>query len=407
MSSGERVSQLERLKERAKEALSKPPSIGPDLDLSSFKLESDAPKDWMTDDLVERAQTVGVDLSGKGRAGTYLQLDHYAMLEKVTAGGVEVMSISRALETYDWLMDYYWKALNVDQDKFTALAELKRTEGYFIRAKKGAKIEFPVQACLYMRTPKIAQNVHNIIIVEEDAELHVITGCATPRRAEGLHIGVSEFYVKKGGKLTFTMIHGWAEGVDVRPRTGVILEDGAEFISIYVNLNPVRTFQSMPHVYLEGVNSKANLTSIVAASNRSYFDIGGAAYLRAEGARAEIISRTIAKDEATIIARGVIIGEADHVKGHLECRGIMLTPSSVISAIPQLEAKAKDLELSHEAAVGKIAEEEIQYLMARGFSEEEATSIIIRGFMDINVEGLPPMLAAQIKKALDITAKSL
>ena len=304
-------------------------------------------------------------------------------------------------------MDYYWKAISVDTDKFTALAELKRTEGYFIRAKKGAKIEFPVQACLYLKTPKIAQNVHNIIIVEEDAELHVITGCVTPRVAEGLHVGVSEFYVKKGGKLTFTMIHGWTEGIDVRPRTAVILEEDATFTNIYVNLNPVRTFQAIPKVYLEGRNARANLTSIIAASSKAYFDVGGAAYLRAENTKAEIISRAIAKDEATVIARGIIVGERDCVKGHLECRGIMLSPTSVISAVPQLEARARDVELSHEAAVGKIAEEEIYYLMARGFNEDEATSIIIRGFMDVDVKGLPPMLAAQIKKALDITAKSL
>ncbi len=407
MSSRARAEQIDHIKKKAEAAITKPPSLGPDLDFSKFKLEAEKPKDWLTEDLMERAQIVGVDLSEKERSGTYLQLDHYAMLEKVTAGGVEVMSISRALEKYEWLIDYYWKAISVDVDKFTALAELKRTEGYFIRAKKGAKIEFPVQACLYLKTPKIAQNVHNIIIVEENAELHVITGCVTPRVAEGLHVGVSEFYVKKGGKLTFTMIHGWTEGIDVRPRTAVILEEDAAFTNIYVNLNPVRTFQAIPKVYLEGRNARANLTSIIAASSKAYFDVGGAAYLRAENTKAEIISRAIAKDEATVIARGIIVGERDCVKGHLECRGIMLSPTSVISAIPQLEARARDVELSHEAAVGKIAEEEIYYLMARGFNEDEATSIIIRGFMDVDVKGLPPMLAAQIKKALDITAKSL
>ncbi|MHC1601027.1 MAG: SufB/SufD family protein [Candidatus Nezhaarchaeales archaeon] len=407
MSSRARVKQIDYLKKKAEEAITKPPSLGPDLDLSKFKLEAERPKDWLTEDLMERVQIVGIDLSEKERSGTYLQLDHYAMLEKVTAGGVEVMSISKALEKYEWLIDYYWKAISVDTDKFTALAELKRTEGYFIRAKKGAKVEFPVQACLYLRTPRIAQNVHNIIIVEEDAELHVITGCATPKVAEGLHVGVSEFYVKKGGKLTFTMIHGWAEGVDVRPRTAAILEEDATFTNIYVNLNPVRTFQAMPKVYLEGRNARANLTSIIAASSKTHFDIGGAVYLRAENTKAEIISRTVAKDEATVIARGIIVGERDGVKGHLECRGIMLSSTSIISAVPQLEARARDVELSHEAAVGKIAEEEIYYLMARGFNEDEATSIIIRGFMDVDVRGLPPMLAAQIKKALDITAKSL
>jgi len=395
------------LKKKAEEALTKPPAFGPDLDLSKYRYEAEKPKDWLTEDLIERAETVGVDLSERERSGTYLQLDHYSIIEKATAGGVEVMSISKALENYDWLLDYYWKALSVDMDKFTALAEVKRTEGYFIRAKKGVKIDLPIQACLYLKTPRVAQNVHNIIIVEEGAELHVITGCVTPKRAEGLHIGVSEFYVKKGGKLTFTMIHGWTEGVDVRPRTGVMLEDDASYTSIYVNLNPVRTLQMMPKVYLDGRNARCYLASIIAASKSSYFDVGGATYLRAENTKAEIVSKTVAKDEAYVAARGIIVGERDGVKGHLECRGMLLSPKSVILAIPELEARARDVELSHEAAVGKIAEEEIYYLMARGFSKEEATSIIIRGFMNVDVKGLPPALALQIKKALDISAKSL
>jgi Fe-S cluster assembly scaffold protein SufB len=406
MSSGARA-KIEQLKKKAEEALAKPPAFGPDLDLSKYKYEAEKPKDWLTKDLAERAELVGIDLGERQRAGTYLQLDHFSIIEKATAGGVEVMSISKALESYEWLADYYWRALSVDTDKFTALAEVKRTEGYFIRAKKGVKVDFPIQACLFLRTPRVAQNVHNIIVVEEGAELHVITGCATPRVAEGLHVGVSEFYVKRGGKLSFAMIHGWAEGVDVRPRTGVILEEDASFTSIYVNLNPVKTLQMMPKVYLEGRNAKCYLASIIAASGKSHFDVGGATYLRAEGTKAEIVSRTVAKDEAFVAARGLMVGESEGVKGHLECRGIMLSPMSVVVAIPELEAKAKNVELSHEAAVGKIAEEEVYYLMTRGFSEEEATSIIIRGFMDVDVKGLPPVLIQQIRRALDVTAKSL
>ncbi|MCS7139572.1 MAG: SufD family Fe-S cluster assembly protein [Candidatus Nezhaarchaeota archaeon] len=402
-----RAEYLDEIKRKAKEALTKPPKFGPDLDLLKFKFEAEKPRDWLTDDLMERAKTVGIDFSEKERAGTYFQIDHFAILEKAAASGLEVMSTSSALEKYDWLLDYYWRALKVDTDKFTALAEVKGVGGYFMRAKAGAKISFPVQACLYLRTPKVAQGVHNIIIVEEGAELHVITGCTAPKITEGLHVGISEFYVKRGGKLTFTMIHGWTENVDVRPRTAVIVEEDATFTNIYVNLNPVRTFQAMPTVYLNGKNAKTNLTSIIAATGNSHFDVGGAVYLRSEGAKAEVISKTVAKDRAFVIARGIIVSEMNGVKGHLECKGIMLSPTSTILAIPELEARAKDVELSHEAAIGKIAEEEVYYLMTRGFSEEEATSIIIRGFMDVDVKGLPPLLGAQIKKAIDIAAKGL
>ena len=90
--------------------------------------------------------------------------------------------------------------------------------------------------------------MHNVIIAEEGSELHIITGCATAAmiEREGLHIGISEFYVKKGAKITFTMIHNWAPRMAVRPRSGIIIEEGGTFLSNYVCLKPVRTLQMYP-----------------------------------------------------------------------------------------------------------------------------------------------------------------
>ena len=96
------------------------------------------------------------------------------------------------------------------------------------------------QSCLYIAKEGFSQNVHNIVIAEEDSELHIITGCATaPHLMSGLHVGISEFYVKKGAKLVFTMIHDWGENVNVRPRTVTMVEEGGTIISNYISLRPV------------------------------------------------------------------------------------------------------------------------------------------------------------------------
>lgn len=397
---------IKDVKERAKKSIDKPPVLGLDLDISKFKFSSEV-HEFISRDLEEKASSIGVDVSGKGRAGNYLQIDSSIVFEESSHSGIEIISISKALETYDWLLDYYWKALDVDMDKFTALSELKGSGGVFIRVKSGVKVELPVQACFYLKSSGFSQNVHNIIIVEENAELNVLTGCASPRINEGLHIGVSEFYVKKGGKLTYTMIHSWSEGIDVRPRTGVVLEDSASFINIYINVNPAKSIQTMPIVYLNGINSRASLISVVLASGNSFFDIGGAAYLKGDRSRAEITSKNIAKDDSKIISRGLIVGEGHECRGHLECRGLLLSAKSIIQAIPQLEARIMDATLSHEAAIGKLSEDEIYYLMAKGFNEDEAISIIIRGFMDIGIPDLPPMLNRYLKLVLDGVSKKL
>ena len=251
--------------------------------------------------------------------------------------------------------------------------------------------------------------VHNIIIAEENSELHIITGCAThPMQASGLHLGVSEFYIKKGARVTFTMIHNWAPEIAVRPRSAAIIEEDGIFLSNFVCMKPVRTLQMYPAAKCVGENSVVRFNSVLVAPPGSHLDVGSRVLLEGVGSRAEIISRTITTG-GDIIARGHIAGSAKDVKGHLECRGLILSEEQggIIHAIPELRGELAGIDLSHEAAVGKIAEEEVEYLMARGLTRDEATAAIVRGFLRVDIEGLPPQLAAELKQAVDTSEKEL
>ena len=135
-------------------------------------------------------------------------------------------------------------------------------------------------------------------------------------------------------------------------------------------------------------------------------DVGSRAILEARGSRAEIVARAITTG-GSIIARGHLVRQVADVKGHLECRGLIMGDSGNISAIPELKGTQAGVDLSHEAAVGKIAEEEVEYLMARGLTRDEATSAIIRGFLKVDIEGLPPMLNAEMQKAIADSEKDL
>ncbi|MDP2800036.1 MAG: SufD family Fe-S cluster assembly protein, partial [Deltaproteobacteria bacterium] len=128
--------------------------------------------------------------------------------------------------------------------------------------------------------------------------------------------------------------------------------------------------------------------------------------LKAPDTRAEIISRAISTG-GKIIARGLLVGEVPGIKAHLECKGLILSEKGIIRAIPELEGQASGVDMSHEAAVGKIAQEEIEYLMARGLSEEEATSTIVRGFLNVQIDGLPAELQAEIDAAVKESEKAL
>jgi len=399
-------------KTQAAQAKDKKATFGTDVDLLKYQLLSDDNTDPLDLEGLtheDRAKIIqsGVDLDEQNRAGTFLQADNRIVHCAVKQPGLEVLPMAQAMEEHPWLEEFYWQAVPVDADKYTAQAELHFQNGYFIRALEGQRVTTPIQACLYMKHNNTAQNVHNIIIAEEGSELNIITGCATaPSLQSGIHIGISEFYVKRGAKLTFTMIHDWAEEVMVRPRSGIVVEEDGLFLSNYVSLRPVRSLQMYPTTRLIGPGAVARFHSILLAPPGCELDTGARVVLEASNTRAEIISRTITTG-GVIKARGHLIGLKPNVKAHLECHGLILADEGIIHAIPELEAHRSGAEMSHEAAVGKIAEEEIEYLMARGLSEEEATATIVRGFLNVQIEGLPPELQAKVDKAIEESEKSM
>jgi len=407
------IKSSESYRKKAREAAKKPATYGEDIDLSEYSSSAEeqaymAEPGKLSSKAKKKMLEAGVELEDLSRrSGTYIHMNNTPVHSSIQGEGVEVMPVSKALEKHDWLADYWWKATEVDTDKYTASIELSGSDGYFIRTLPGHKTLFPVQTCLYMEKAKFAQNVHNIIIAEEGSELDIITGCTTASAEEpGLHMGVSEFYIKKGAKVTFTMIHSWNPAVAVRPRTGVVVEENGLFLSNYVLMKPVHSLQMYPSARCVGENAAVRYNSILVAGKGSNLDVGSKTILSARGCKTEIISRAITTG-GKIIARGYIEGDAPDVKGHLECRGIILEGNGSIHAIPELKGNLAGIDLSHEAAVGKIAEEEVEYLMARGLTRNEATATIVRGFLRVDIQGLPPMLGAEIERTVEASEKEL
>ena len=308
------------------------------------------------------------------------------------------MDTKAALKKYSWLEDYMWKLVSKDKDEYTKKVAEDYSGGYFMRILPGAEITFPLQSCLMITQRNLEQRIHNIIIAEENSKAHIITSCVQHSSVpKASHLGISEIYVKKGAMLNFTMIHQWSENTLVRPRTGSQVQDKATFVSNYVCMRPVRDIQMYPVAYCEGEDSRVSFNSILYGQKNSQLDIGSKAILTGKGSRAEMISRAITREGSKMIIRGMIEGDSSDCKGHLECRGLIMDDESFMQSIPELIAKKKGVEITHEAAVGKISEKEITYLMTRKISREQAVSLIIRGFMDVNILGLPDSLNAEIK----------
>jgi Fe-S cluster assembly scaffold protein SufB len=359
----------------------------------------------LTDEDAARMLTVGVDVSGESpRRASFVQVDQTRHTARSGQEGIEVMDVASALAEYRWLEQYWWRALSASQDQYTRAADEVEPSGYFVRALPNARVEVPVQTCMYLKTPGAAQKLHNIIIAEEGAALTLVTGCATATAGQrGLHIGASEFYVGRGATINFTMIHNWGKEVEVRPRSAAIVGEGGVFGSNFFCFRPVRVLQMYPTVSLAGPGARTTMNAVLAAAPESSLDVGSRIRLQAEGTSGESITRAMTTG-GTIYARGHLIGEVPGVRAHLECSGLILAERGAIHAIPELEGYMEGVELSHEAAVGKIAEDEVLYLMARGLTRAEATSAIVRGFLRIEVPGLPAKLAQQIDELISKAA---
>jgi len=399
---------------KAEKAKKKKATLGEDINLEEFEKEEAGEHEEVEslDQLPSRYQEtmlkVGVDPGADERGGSFMMMDQSGILAESRSKSIELLNIRDALEKYNWLSDYMWNAIDVDTDKYTAETALGEPGGFFIRALPGAKTVFPIQACMFIGDNRLAQTAHNIVIAEEGSEIHMITGCATGDDiSSALHIGVSEFYIQKDAKISYTMVHNWGEQVEVRPRTAVVLEDNATYINNYILTSPVKTIQSYPTAYCKGENSRVLFQSILGGQKESILDLGSRVILEGRGSSAEMISRAVSKDQSQIYSRGHLAGKVRDSKGHLECHGLVLSDDSMIYAVPELEGSAVDLELSHEAAVGKIAEEEVLYLTSRGLTEEEAASMIVRGFLSMDITGLPPELATETKRMLDMSLKGM
>ncbi len=399
---------------RARAARARPAPFGPDLDLGRFhvapELRAARARPALERQVREAALGAGVDLADARRAGTFLQVDQSVVAHRVGerfGGRVEVLPTLEALQV-PWVAGRLWSIVAPDADKYTAAAALDLSGGYCIRVLPGERLEEPLQACLLIAETGISQNLHNVVVLEAGASAHVITGCTVSRAAGGLHVGVSEFFVGKQASLTFTMIHRWAPGLHARPRTAVLVAEGGTYVSNYLLLGEVASLQMYPQTLLRGAGARARSQTVLCGRGDAVIDVGSRVVHEGDESASETISRTIGAERSHTWARGQLVARTNRCRARLECRGMLVSSEAAIVAVPELDADGVPLaELSHEAAISPIAEEEVAYLMARGLTREEAVAAITRGFLNVEPLGLPAGVARSLEEAVAATPPGL
>ncbi|RLE96609.1 MAG: hypothetical protein DRJ57_05370 [Thermoprotei archaeon] len=337
------------------------------------------------------------ELARAGGTALYLQRN-YDVLRRVVADslrrrGLLLEPLREAVSRHSWVRKLLWRAL--PREEGVGL------HGAFLYVPPGLRIQAPLTFCFVVSEAE--QLVHNIVVVDEGSEVLMTSACASTERGEA-HKGYTEVYLRRGARLNYVMIHSWMRETKVTAKTGVEVGEGGSFTQFYTCLKSPSSLTSDSRALL-GQRATALLSTLYVASPGSSTTISSTLILAGEGSRGEVLARAVAVRGAALRLPPRIEARAPGSRGHIECRGLQLSPDSRIETAPILYSLHGGSQLTHEAAIGKISEEELYYLMSRGFTEEEATSLLVRGFLETGIRGLPKVMRPQVEAVLSILAR--
>jgi Fe-S cluster assembly protein SufB len=304
----------------------------------------------------------------------------------------------------DLLREYFGKIIPPTDNKFAALNSAVWSGGSFIYVPKGVSIEVPLQAYFRINAESMGQFERTLIIVDEGAHVHYVEGCTAPMYStESLHSAVVEIVVKKHGRCRYTTIQNWANNIYNLVTKRAMAYEGAMMEWIDGNLGSHLTMK-YPAVYMMEPGARGEILSIAFASAGQHQDAGAKLVHAAPHTSGRIVSKSISKNGGRASYRGLVKVEpgARKSKSSVVCDALILDDKSRSDTYPYIEIEEQDVSIGHEASVSKIGEEQLFYLMSRGLSEAEASTMIVGGFIEPLVKELPMEYAVEMNRLIEL-----
>ena len=330
---------------------------------------------------------------------------YHNMLKEVEEKGVIFLDTDSALKLHPELFrQYFNKIVPFNDNKFAALNSAVWSGGSFIYVPKGVKLEKPLQSYFRINSERMGQFERTLIIVDEGAEVHYVEGCTAPIYSkESLHAAVVEIYIHKNAKCRYSTIQNWSSNIVNLVTKRAYVEEGGQMewidgnIGSYVNMK-------YPACILAGEGAKGVCISIAVASANQYQDAGAKMIHLAPNTSSTIISKSISRNGGKVNYRGVVRHgkEAFNAKSHIECDTLILDGKSTSDTIPFNIMQNNSSFIEHEATVSKVSEEQLFYLMSRGLSKEQATEMIVMGFIEPFSRELPMEYAVELNQLLKL-----
>jgi len=319
--------------------------------------------------------------------------------------GVLFLDTDSALKEHPEIFKkYFGKIIPPEDNKFSALNSAVWSGGSFIYIPPGVKVDMPLQAYFRINAENIGQFERTVIVADEGSEVHYIEGCTAPvYSSESLHSAVVELVAHKDAKLRYTTIQNWSNDVYNLVTKRAYAYEGATVEWIDGNIGSKLTMK-YPGIYLMGRKAYGETLSIAFAGKNQHQDTGAKMVHLAPDTTSKITSKSVSRANGRSTYRGLLRVRkgATNVKATVRCDALLLDDTSKTDTYPYMEINQEDATVTHEATVGKIGDEQIFYLMSRGFTEEEALSLIVNGFMEPFTKELPMEYAVELNRLIKL-----
>ncbi len=376
------------------------------------KPEGTQAKDWdmVPESIKQTYEKLGIpEAERKYLAGVSAMYDsetvYHRNREDLEKLGVLFCDMDTALREYpDIVKQYFGTVIPPNDNKFAALNSAVWSGGSFIYVPPGVHVDQPLQAYFRINSENMGQFERTLIIIDEGAFAHYIEGCSAPiYTTDSLHAAVVEIVVKRGGRCRYTTIQNWSNDVYnlVTKRAAAYADATMEWVD--ANLGSKLTMK-YPAVWLMEEGAHGEVLSIAFAGEGQLLDAGAKMVHVAPDTTSTIVSKSISKGGGRTSYRGLVRVEpgAEQARSFVRCDALILDEASRSDTYPYMEIEENDTQIGHEATVSKVGEDQLFYLMSRGLTEEEATSMIVAGFIEPIVRELPMEYAVEMNRLIEL-----
>ncbi len=387
-----------------------------DLDVANIvhyvRPNTDMKTDWkdVPDDIKQTFERLGIpEAERKSLAGVGAQYDsevvYHSIQQELVEQGVVYTDMETAINTHEDIVKKYFMTLITNRDhKFSALHGAVWSGGSFVYVPEGVHVELPLQSYFRLNAKGAGQFEHTLIVVEKGASLHFIEGCSAPKYSvQNLHAGAVELFVKEGAKLRYSTIENWSRNMyNLNTKRCVVDKDGRiEWVSGSFGSKVSMLY---PMSILRGEGASSEFTGITFAAKGQYLDTGTKVIHAAPNTTSIVNSKSISKDGGHAFYRGLlrVTPNAKGAKATVNCESLMLDNQSKSDTLPIIEVGNDQVDIGHEAKIGRISDDTIFYLMSRGISEAEAKAMIVRGFVEPITKELPLEYAVELNNLITL-----